>query len=488
MPDARTIRQLPLMLVLATALCAAASAQEADDTPLTSDAPVAAEEQLESPAAAGTNYDDEITLLFQRFDDMLNNGLFDEAEVIAKQLVELSIREHGQNHRDIAAALVNLGISQYRLEQYELAELNFEAAIRNIERADDRLSPMLVNPLKGLGATQVKLGEPVKALDTFDRAVHITHVNDGPQNLEQVEILDSMSEIFLGLGDAKEATNMQERAFDLFARRTDPDSEDLIPALFRLGEWQARMYQVADMKNTYLRIIRIVEKNHGDNSMALIKPLIKLGQSFLYDDPNVLPATRGLMASYGEVYLKRALKIVLKNPEATWRDRVEILLELGDYYTISDNPGRARKRYVAAWKMLSTEEEQEEKLALRAAELEVPVRQKSVVFPDFAGEMNPRDSKVESLFKRGYYDLEFIVTQRGLVDDVRIVEANPAGLEEMEKDVIRAARQMVYRPMFVAGEAVDAANQTYHHEFVYREMDLPEESPRPATEDETGAR
>ena len=462
-------------------MLADAAAQDVDDTSVTDDAPVAAEESSEMPANEAVDYGDELTMLFGRFEELLNNELFDEAEVVAKQLVELSIRERGQDHKDIAAALVNLGIAQYRLEQYDLAELNFSAAIRAIERSDSRLSPYLVNPLKGLGATQLKLGEPVEALETFDRAVHVTHVNEGPQNLDQVEVLDSMTEVYLALGDVKEATNMQERAFDLFARRTEPDSEDLIPALYRLGEWQARMYQIPDMKNTYLRIIRIVEKKHGNDSLALIKPLMRLGHSFLYDDPNVLPATRGLMASYGEVYLKRALKITIKNPEATWRDRADILLELGDYYTISDNPGRARKRYGAAWAMLSNGEEAEERLAMRAAEMEVPVRQKSVIFPDFAGQMDPAKSKVESLYKRGYYDLEFSVNQRGLVDDIRIVEANPSGLEEFEKRIIRTAQQMIYRPRYEDGEAVDTLNQTYHHEFVYRDMDLPaqEESALP---------
>ncbi|HEY5654482.1 MAG TPA: tetratricopeptide repeat protein, partial [Woeseiaceae bacterium] len=185
MTNAATTRQLLLSAILAASLLADAMAQDTDDTLPNVDTPVAAEESSEMPANEAVDYGDELTTLFGRFEELLNNELFDEAEVVAKQLVELSIRERGRDHKDIAAALVNLGIAQYRLEQYDLAELNFSAAIRAIERSDSRLSPYLVNPLKGLGATQLKLGEPVEALETFDRAVHVTHVNEGPQNLDQ---------------------------------------------------------------------------------------------------------------------------------------------------------------------------------------------------------------------------------------------------------------------------------------------------------------
>lgn len=455
------------------------SAEEPADLPQApqNDVPVAADKtaDLEGPLTEQqSTYGDELTQYFRRFEELLNGELYDEAEVVAKQMVELSIRERGRDHKDIAGALVNLAITQYRLEQYELAELNFEAAIKTVERSDDRLSPLLVNPLKGLGATQMKTGKPDKALESYDRAVHITHVNEGPQNLEQIEILDSLAETYLALGDSVTANDMQERAFELQLRRTGKDSVDLIPALNKMGEWQARLYLVADMKATYLRIIRILENEYGKDSMDLVEPLMRLGHSYLYDDPTVLPATRGLMAGYGEIYLKRALNIVSKSDEATWRDKVEILLELGDFYTISDNPGRARKRYLAAWAILSTGDEIDEKLALRGEEMEVPVRQRTVIFPEVASEVEPSKGKVESLYKRGYYDLSFTITRRGLVDEVVIVKADPEGLEELEKRVLRSAKLMIYRPKFENGQAVDAIGQTYHHEFIYRDIDLRE--------------
>ena len=456
-----------------------AQIQEAIDLPeaLEGDSAVAEEESTGPPADQQAEYGEELTDYFERFQELLNSELYDEAEVVAKQMVELSIRERGKDHKDIAGALVNLGIAQYRLEQYELAELNFEAAIRTIERSDDRLSPYLVNPLKGLGATQMKTGKPEAALDSYDRAVHITHVNEGPQNLEQIEILDSMAETYLALGDSATANDMQERAFELQLRRTGKDSIDLIPALNKMGEWQARLYLVADMKVTYLRIIRILENEYGKDSMDLVDPLMKLGHSYLYDDPTVLPATRGLMAGYGEIYMKQALAIVNKNDEATWRDKVEILLELGDFYTISDNPGRARKRYTAAWAILSTGDEIDEKLALRSEEMEVPIRQRTVIFPELASDVEPSQGKIESLYKRGYYDLSFTITRRGLVDEVAIVKAEPEGLEDLEKRVLRSAKLMIYRPKFENGQPVRVVGQTYHHEFLYRDMDLPDAEP-----------
>ena len=114
----------------------------------------------------------------------MSERVYDEADTVAKRVVELAIKEKGAQSNEFAKALTNLAIVQHHTRQYEAAQQNFETAIEIIEDNEDRLNAQLVNPLKGLGASQLESGRPDLAKQTFGRAVHVTHVNEGPHNLD----------------------------------------------------------------------------------------------------------------------------------------------------------------------------------------------------------------------------------------------------------------------------------------------------------------
>ena len=67
-----------------------------------------------------------------------------------------------------------------------------------------------------------------------------------------------------------------------------------------------------------------------------------------------------------------------------------------------------------------------------------------------------------------------MVTNRGRARNFQIIESFPPGLQDMEKDVLRQMRQLIYRPRLEEREVVDTNNMTYTHEFFYREADLPQ--------------
>jgi hypothetical protein len=111
---------------------------------------------------------------------------------------------------------------------------------------------------------------------------------------------------------------------------------------------------------------------------------------------------------------------------------------------------------------------------MRARELETPRLQRISFIPDRLGGDTTTNSKPpDQSFKRGHILVSFDINYRGLVIDPKIVEAEPAGIEEMEKIVLRAMRQNVYRPRFENGLAVRTVEQTYRHDFFYLDKDLP---------------
>ena len=394
-------------------------------------------------------------------------------------MVELSIRLNGLDSHDSARAITNLGIAQHNNRDYEAALRNFMASIDIIERIDDNLSSALINPLRGLAATQAAVGRPDLARLAYRRAVHISHVNEGPHNHEQVEILESMAELNISQGDYDEATDIQEHIFAIQSRNIDPLGLDMIPALEKKAEWQHRLQNYHRERITWRQIINIVERHYGNESLELIGPLTNLGKSYLFYSPSEFDYQPDVSASSGESYLRRAHRIAAENPDSNWEFVEGTLLALGDYYILSGRPNRASVTYEEAWDLLTIDDDPE-KLGERREHLE-QVRVLQHVFPPryYNSERDNADPPPES-FETGVMNFSYTVTPSGRITNVRHIETQPREIEEFTGIVGRSLRRLIYRPRMENAQVVPTFDVIYTHEFYYRPSDLPE--PPPADE------
>jgi len=450
---------------------------------------VTLENESESQAVNGSSDPDldtaitaqqQLTEDFTLYKNLLANGMMAEADVVAKRIVELSIRENGFESSDTAKALTNLAIVQHRNENYETAQQNYEAAIGIIEQVEDRLNSALINPLRGLGASQLAAGRPDLALDTFGRARHISHVNDGPHNLDQVPIIESLAEIYVYIGEFEDALDLQDRVYALYARKYAVDSDQIIPALFKKAEWQHRLRLYGRERDTYRRIIKIIEKNHGKEELALIRPLTGLANAYLYVGEFDREYHRDSTVTTGEIYVKRAKRIAEKHPDANWNIKENTYLSLADFYIFSDKAGKARRAYQDAWDLLS---EDESRLINRYNHLETTVLLQDINPPKYYGMDNDNELLAdEEQFQRGKIVTKFMINKKGRARSFEIIESFPGGFADMEKSVLKEMRQLVYRPRLEDREVVDTQNMTYTHEFFYRESDLKPVDEEPAPE------
>lgn len=416
------------------------------------------------------SYDEKVQRLFIAYREAVFAEMFGEADTLAKQIVELSIGVNGLDSRKTATALTNLAVAQHGMEQYESAILNYTAAINIIERIEDRLNDGLINPLRGLGAAQFALARPDLARKAFDRAIHISHVNDGPHNLDQIESLMSLSEIFLSVGETKKSVNIQKRIFYLQARNTEPESLDIIPALRTRAGWQRRMQFFEQERFTWRRILRIIENKEGKESLDLIGPLTELAGSYAAMASIVLPERLQPHVASGEPYLKRAVRIAERNPDATFRTLVDAKMKLADYYLLIDKALRAIKVYQDVWNILS---EDESRLGLRASLLEsgLVLRQ---IYPPTTTDNQPvaTASSMPSEYHPGTVRFRYNVNTRGRATRVALLDADPEGLDSLYKKVGHELRYIVHRPRFVDGEPAESVDLTFSHQFYYRDEDL----------------
>ena len=456
-----------LLLVVASPAFGQNSPDDVPQAPLEQTVPVA-EEAVAAADAELPLTEDQILHEFDLFQRYLADKNYDEADVSAKRVVEMAIKFYGPQTHETAKALNNLAIVQHQNQQYDAAVQNFSSAIEILEILEDRLNEGLVNPLKGLGAAQLSQGRPDLASRSFQRATHITHVNEGPHNIEQVEILESLAEASVRLGELEQARDVLDRIHMLNVRHFKGDALGLLPSLMRRGEWQHRAGYYNDERATYRRAIRIIETSVGKNDPRLITPLLKLGESYyFYDTYGEGPGT--ISGATGETYFKRAVRIAESADDLPWLELAETRLALADYYGYADAHNRARKIYLQVWNSLSGDED---RLEMRRELLEGPITLRQGPLPTYAGGPGSA-ARDPSEFLTGTVRVDYSVSTRGRVRDIR-TEASPPEFTDMQRMVHREVRRRMFRPELVDGAPVESDNQVFVHEFYYLQEQLDE--------------
>ena len=414
--------------------------------------------------------DDRLDAEFRLFKELMSENVFDEADTVAKRVVELAIKTHGPQSNQFAKALTNLAIVQFQTEQYDAAVQNFESAIEIIEDNEDRLNAQLVNPLKGLGAAQLESGRPDLATKTFQRAVHVTHVNEGPHNLDQLELLESVAETYVRMGDLDAAKEAQDTIYAINIREHRLDSPALVPSLMRRAAWQHRAGFIFDERSTYRRAIRIIEEHEGKESVNLVEPLIMLGRSYFYLDTSGAISFHDSTMTSGEIYFRRATRIATESPDSDWQIEAQANLALGDFYIYMGNSQRAARVYGETWELLS---QSDEGLKVRRKQLEQVISLRQDKLPMYASSDKSAsgDDKNDPLLQ-GNVTIKYDVSARGRAANMLLVEAQPPEFERMVNTVQREVRRRIFRPRLDEGAVVDTPDITLVHRFFYRQSDL----------------
>lgn len=407
---------------------------------------------------------------FERFRSLQDAGVYDEALNAAKMVVQMSIDQSGATSLDTAKALSNLALVQHHMRDFEASRQNFQSAVDIIMDKEDNLSPMLINPLKGLGASQLESGRPDLARGTYQQAVHISHVNEGPHNVEQIDILEALAETNLRLGELEDAKNTQDMIYSLNLRYYSDRAIDMVPSLMRRAKWQRRTGHILDERATYRRVIRIIEDQVAKDDIGLIEPLLNLGQSYFYIDTSDTSSFQSSTVATGEMYFKRAVRIAEEHPESDWEKLIVAKLALGDYYNFRGEQGRARKTYRDAWELMSGDDE---RIATRRETLGTITPLNADPIPKYTAGATRNDRLIDDPnLREGRIVVTYDVNARGRVSNLKIIEHEPEDFNDIRSFVVRELRTRIYRPRFVDAEPAETPNQMLTHTFYYRKDEL----------------
>jgi hypothetical protein len=300
----------------------------------------------------------------------------------------------------------------------------------------------------------------------FERAVHISHVNDGPQNTAQIESLEAIAETYFAAGQIKVTRDIQSSIFALNSRKYGSENIELIPALHRHAAWLRRLRLHNRAKTANLRILRLQEKHLDDNDPAMIPILIELAAS-----PNNYRTVPWDTRYHGGVtgpdhYLNRVMRIAAAQPETDWELATDTTIAVGDYFTLAHRFSRARYAYAKAWNRMS---DKPDALYARSEKLERPVLLESPYLAEFYRRQVPIFPPPNNDgFSPGVITAGFDVTSSGKAVNVNVIESQPPGLVGIEGRLEEALKYVMHRPRIENGTTVDTSGLTYRYEFLYQ--------------------
>ncbi|MBT8100967.1 MAG: tetratricopeptide repeat protein [Gammaproteobacteria bacterium] len=435
-------------------------------------AAVAALLQVQASAIADGGGVTSVESLRASYDEALASGLYGEAEVAAKTLLDRALGDGRQNDLATAELLNDLAEAQRLNLDFDAALQNYGQAIAIIESRSNNLDIALAEPLLGTGYVYLHRERPDLALPILEKALHVRQVNQGLHSMTQFETLGALVDAYRMMGRMDEAVDVADRIVLLHSRNFQDVPVEVIPALLRKAQILGEMKNWREERNLYNEAIMIAERNGGKDSPELVRPFILYGQSHTleYFDKLAIAKTEKekpdeRLLGEAETYFSKALELARDYYDVDWRIFLDALLAMGDFYTMTEKPGRARLLYVEAWELLTDDDA---KLAQRYELLEKPV----LLFgplPDLAIAVSTpvSEESTSQKFGVGYIVVQFTVTRRGRLADLGLVEIDPGRNHKIEAEVKRALGRYVYRPRFENGFVIESAGQQLRFEFPY---------------------
>lgn len=102
------------------------------------------------------------------------------------------------------------------------------------------------NPLReqyeALGELYQRSGDHVKAIATFENAMHIDRVNDGLFTLRQISLVQNIIESYMAMGNIEEVDDRQEYLYYIQQKTYEKDDPRLLAAKEAWADWNVESY------------------------------------------------------------------------------------------------------------------------------------------------------------------------------------------------------------------------------------------------------
>lgn len=381
----------------------------------------------------------------------------------------------------------------------QLQSINqYNVSIQNLEVEGGAWNGALIETLAGLGNLQQELRNHGAALASFDRAMHISRINNGLHNQNQIPLVNEIIESNLAIGNWEQADLyydylffVQQKSFGL----TDPR---IIPILEDLGNWNMRAFTIGYGDVLGLRLstaqlvfdaaARLIGSHYGRVDERFIPFNMSLAKSAFQvamhpalinemDRPDILGVQDNLRRALnesgsalpmgfrkGEMALEQVIAYYEEQEVVDIAALAEARTNLADWYLIFERRRDAEALYLEIWNQLSEQEDGAELQAkLFGSPIQIPTYNETPRRINLRGSERPDRGQLLA----DYGDFSFEVSRWGEVRRVELISEETIENAGQLRRVAREMRRIYFRPMLVDGVPVMTEDNRVRVRFWY---------------------
>jgi tetratricopeptide (TPR) repeat protein len=323
------------------------------------------------PLAALAVSDADRIAVYREFRVQYDAKKYAEAQPLAERLVELTEAQYGSEELPLTNPLTNLATVHYKLGHYAAAIENYQRTLRILQAKSTIADKQQIRPLHGLGVSFMGANDPESAVVALKRAADLSRNTDGLFNINQIEFIDALIDAYEASGRYPEAEKESLYAMRVEEAAYGRSSIKLLDRLDKLARWYEAARRYTSERNVYERALGILAKSAPENDLRRVAPLRGIARSFRLEsfygvegadtgatfnsgNAGAPVFSDGTQQRRGETSLNTALGIIDANQPANEQLRGEVLIDLGDWFLVSNAMRRAYDCYADAWKALAS--------------------------------------------------------------------------------------------------------------------------------------
>ena len=365
--------------------------------------------------------------------------------------------------------------------------------ISRLESQHGAYHPELGEALQDMGQWYRSQGYYLKGAEAFEKALHISKVNKGMHNLDQVELVEIIVESYSALQDWHSLENKLHYLLWIHRRNYNADDDRLVSMMERVGQWYMQAYllhrggeavsYLVKADNLFEEAAGIIVSQYGEQSRQLVNVLHSTAtiNYHIANDVNdifkmshrdireaMISNKRGspymnevaVRAYYfdqsfyrGKRSLTRIIDIYKNNLPESAIEYAQALVYQGDFYLALNRKWNAMSNYKKAYGILVEHDADSEDIISIFGE------------PRQVEPFNIPGKELASIDQSRYIDAMFDVPSNGWPRDIRIIATRPEDNNELMirgKHVVAATR---YRPRFENGKPVNTEGVSLRYVF-----------------------
>lgn len=356
----------------------------------------------------------------------------------------------------------------------------------------------LAEELASLGGMFQQQGAFQQAIEMFDRAMHVTRINHGLDNLEQVPVVEQLINSYLAMGEWDKADQFHTYLYYTQKKAYGLNDPRMIPVLDRLARWNLSVFNVGYGDAVGLRLTNafylyrtasnIVDLHFGKQDERFVNYLEDMaGAAYLVSrNPGLMaeatrPEYRNTQAMFNDAAnqinpitsqgyregleaLEEVARLYAGKEEARL-DYAQALIRLADWYLMFERRRTAADHYTEAYNLIALMENgdqlvQETFFHVEALpELSVNIEELTLGARVDMSRMGARRS--------GVLEVEFDVTSYGAATDIDVLTEETDENTRVISALRRKVRSTVFRPTVVDGELVRSENNRFQYRYWY---------------------